>query len=304
MSAQRVVSIGERLGPTREIPTPEGVPLKFVLALAGDRAGAFLIDAFLIFVGVFLSLLLLGFASVLDEGAATSIALVLIFTARNCYFSGLEILWRGRTIGKRILGLQVIDRAGHALRVEAIFARNLTREIEVFLPLTVMLGGEQIWPGLPAWGRLITLLWALFFVLFPLLNRDRLRLGDLVAGTMVVRSPKPVLLPDLAVATKKPVGKGPEDLEFSFSRQHLEAYGIYELQVLERILRQKDTPQETLRAVAEKIARKIGWRERIREPRRFLSAFYRAQRSHLESRMLLGDRREDKAAAAKARRPK
>ncbi len=303
MSAPRFVSIGERLGPTREIPTPEGVPLRFALALAGDRAGAFLIDAFLVSVVVFLALLLLFLVAVVDKAAAISVGLVLIFTVRNCYFSGLEILWRGRTIGKRLLGLQVIDRAGHPLRVEAIFARNLTREIEVFLPLTVMLGGETIWPGVPPWGRLITLLWALFFVLFPLLNRDRLRLGDLLAGTMVVRSPKPVLLPDLAGAPQKPVGKGPEDLEFSFSRQHLEAYGIYELQVLERILRQNNTPQETLRAVAEKIAKKIGWRELVREPRRFLSAFYRAQRSHLESRMLLGDRREDKDAAAKARRP-
>jgi uncharacterized RDD family membrane protein YckC len=283
----------------REIPTPEGVPLRFELALAGDRAGAFIVDALvlvLVETGVFVALSLL---SSIDEHAALAAMFISFFVARNCYFAGLEILWRGRTVGKRILGLQVIDRSGRALRVEAIFARNLTREIEVFLPLMVALGGGAIWPGMPPWGRIITLLWALFFVLFPLLNRDRLRLGDLLAGTLVVKSPRPVLLPDLSAAGAKAAAAPAAELRFA--REQLEAYGIYELQVLERILRQDRTPTETVRAVAERIAGKIGWKGAMDDPRAFLADFYRAQRAHLEGRLMLGERREDKAAAAERR---
>ena len=42
--------------------------------------------------------------------------------------------WRGITPGKRVFGLRVIDRGGGALRADAVIARNLMREIEVFLP--------------------------------------------------------------------------------------------------------------------------------------------------------------------------
>lgn len=285
-------------GPVREIPTPEGVPLRFGLALAGDRAGAFLIDALLIIIAVIGLMFAVTALAFVDEEAAMSIFLVSIFALRNCYFSGLEILWRGRTVGKRIVGLQVIDRTGQALRVEAIFARNLTRELEVFLPLTVLAAGDALFPGLPPWGRLFSLVWALFFALFPLFNRDRLRIGDLVAGTLVVKSPRRALLPDLA-DRRSPQSKTVPRGEFAFSRKHLESYGIYELQVLEKVLRERNTPPATLRKVADQIAEKIGWTAPVGRPRPFLAEFYRAQRAHLENRMLLGDRREDKEAVAR-----
>lgn len=290
-------------GPVREIPTPEGVPLRFTLALAGDRAAAFLLDAVIIAVSLFAIALVAELGSLVDRHAAGSLLFISFFTLRNFYFAGLEILWRGRTIGKRVLGLQVIDRSGRALRVEALFARNLTREIEVFIPLMVILSGEVLIPGMTAEWRLGTILWAIFFAIFPFFNRDRLRLGDLLAGTLVVRSPRPALLPDLAATPMQPPPEGEEvSAEHVFSREHLEAYGIYELQVLEKILRQPMTPDPTVKAVAEKIAEKIEWPGRILDPRRFLEEFYRAQRAHLEGRLLLGDRREDKTAAAARRR--
>ena len=62
------------------------------------------------------------------------------------------------------------------------------------------------------------------------------------------------------------------------------------------MLRQKG-PQtaETLREVTKRIQHKIGWHgPDDADPRRFLGAFYAALRAHLESRMLLGERRESK----------
>jgi uncharacterized RDD family membrane protein YckC len=288
-------------GPIREIPTPEGVPLRFELAIAGDRAGAFLIDAAIIAVTLFLLLLCASVLGIFEAEASLALSHLALFLIRNFYFSGLEILWGGRTIGKRLLGLQVIDGSGRALRVEALFARNLTREVEVFLPLAVVLGGSEIVAGMNAAWRVGTILWVLFFALFPFFNRDRLRLGDLFAGTLVVRSPRPALLPDLVSAKGAPSAVA-QPGAIAFAREHLDAYGIYELQVLEKVLRQRSTPAETLRAVAEKIVEKTGWTGRIGDSRRFLEAFYRAQRAHLEGRLLLGDRREDKSAAEARRR--
>jgi len=306
MTSPRAGLLRRPEGPVREIPTPEGVPLRFELALAGDRAGAFLIDAAIIFVTLFLLIFVSLIASVVDREASFALALLVFFALRNFYFAGLEILWRGRTIGKRLLGLQVIDRSGRALRVEALFARNLTREIEVFIPLMVVLGGAELIPGMTLPWRVGTLLWVLFFALFPFFNRDRLRLGDLLAGTLVVRSPRPALLPDLTdekvVSRRSARARGSAPEELGFSREQLDRYGIYELQVLEKVLRQGTTPSLTLRAIAEKIVEKIGWTGRIGDSRRFLEAFYRAQRAHLEGRLLLGDRREDKTAVEANRR--
>ena len=75
-----------------------------------------------------------------------------------------------------------------------MFARNAMREIELFLPLTLLLGGV----GVDPWVRLAGLVWCGVFVFFPLLNPDRLRVGDIVAGTWVVGAPKRRLIVDLA----------------------------------------------------------------------------------------------------------
>ena len=290
--------LGESDGAQVEIPTPEGVPLRFAVATAGDRAKAFLLDGILIVIAVIVCNLALSLFFVVDEQAATALLLMFNFAWRNFYFSGLEILWRGRTLGKRLIGLQVIDRSGAPLRVEAIFARNLMRELEIFTPLTILIGGPIAMPWMPAWLRLGTLIWVGAFVLLPLLNRQRLRMGDLVAGTMVVRAPRRALLPDLVEGAQEelPQGKLPR---FAFTREQLDAYGIFELQVLEKLLRETATPKETFTAVAERIAKKIEYTGKIDPPFDFLSEFYRAQRAYLEGRMLMGDKRADKTVASK-----
>jgi len=122
-------------------------------------------------------------------------------------------------------------------------------------------------------------------VLFPLFNRDRLRLGDVAAGTMVVKAPKVTLPPELIAE------RAVDDLVFSEAQ--VDAYGIKELQVLEQVLRGGD--RRTMADVARRIRKKIDWEGPTDSPdRSFLAAYYAALRGRLESRALFGRRRKDK----------
>src|SRR5262249_59386969 len=118
------------------------------------------------------------------------------FLRRTSDCTWFECRGRGATPGKRLLGLRVIDAHGGMLTAEAVFARNLMREIEVFLPLAAVLAPAQLSPEAPAWARLASTAWLLVFATIPLFNRDRLRLGDIVAGPLVVLSPHVVLAGD------------------------------------------------------------------------------------------------------------
>jgi hypothetical protein len=131
----------------------------------------------------------------------------------------------------------------------------------------------------------------------PFFNRDRARCGDLVAGTLVVVKPEGVLLPDMAEGAE--IEAEGADSPYAFSGQQLGMYGIKELQVLEDILRRGAGDRERkklIHTVTGKIVRKIGWQDPVprKEEFAFLQAFYRAQRYHLEQRLLLGERREKK----------
>src|SRR4029077_5810449 len=85
------------------------------------------------------------------------------FLVRNLYFVYFEIAWRGATPGKRAVGLRVIDRHGGPLLPTAVIARNLTREVEMFLPLGILLSGGRAAEGAIAWEQLSLAIWMLFF---------------------------------------------------------------------------------------------------------------------------------------------
>jgi uncharacterized RDD family membrane protein YckC len=276
-----------------EVVTPEGVPLSFVIAPAGDRAGAFLLDATIIGLSTVAVFLLLLLARV-GLGWTAAVANLLLFAIQNAYFVWFEARWQGSTPGKRAVGIRVIDARGGTLTVEAVLARNLVRVLEVLLPLAVLLAPESLWPGAPGWARLASAAWVLVFCLFPLFNRDRLRIGDLVAGTCVVEAPKAVLLEDVGAARRsEAVATAPAH---AFTERQLDVYGVYELQVLEDVLRRPrgEGDRETARVVAEKIAKKIRWQAPVSDPLPFLRDFYAALRDRLERRMLLGKRKADK----------
>src|SRR5262249_46351252 len=130
--------------------------------------------------------------------------------------------------------------------------------------------------------------WLLFFAALPFVNRDRMRGGDLIAGTMVIALPKRNLSGDLVEGR----------VQYSFSEQQLRAYGAFELQVLEELLRHPDSleSRRVLAEVCEKICRKIAWTEPVpqQEVLPFLREFYTAERAFLERAQVFGRPRADK----------
>ena len=292
----------------RAIVTPEGVPLVVELADRGSRAAAFILDlVFIILVMVAGGIALAFTESVLDFWGLV-IAILGFFLLRIFYFPVTELFFRGATPGKRILGLRVIDRQGGPLKPEAIVVRNLMREVEVFMPLT-MLAVPSL-TGFAATEQLLALLWVGIFTLMPFFNRDGLRVGDMVAGTLVIAAPKAALLPDLTTRAPRTPSSIPltqatkaDVSPYRFTPAQLGHYGIYELQTLEAVLRRAEAGSIAGREeIAKRIRAKIGWpdigqvtpeTERFDAPH-FLEAFYAAQRAHLEHRMLFGHRRKDK----------
>ena len=273
---------------SREFVTPEGIDLRLVVGDAGDRAAALLID-----LGIIVVLLIglsIGACSAMAAGGKEGGELLSIvwllgfFALRNFYFTAFELSGRAATPGKRILGLRVIARDGGRLTADSVFARNAMRELEVFLPATLLFARGE---GVDGWLVLLAVVWTGIFLFFPLFNRDRLRAGDLIAGTMVVKAPKRVLRPDLA-------GEGVVRLGgMSFTQAQLDAYGVKELHVLEEVLRLND--RKTMAAVAQRIRGKIGWPASGEETdAAFLAAYYAGLRSRLETRLLFGKRRKDK----------
>jgi hypothetical protein len=184
------------------------------------------------------------------------------------------------------------------LTPEAVIARNLLRDIEIFYPLVLLYSlamlandGESI--GVLGW---VVTGWFLLFLLFPFFNRDALRAGDIVAGTWVVERPRAKLAKVLSVEGAAATA-GESDLtgvRYTFGEAELSVYGEKELQTLERMLR--DSPPEALAAVHSAICRKIGWDPGAGDERAFLEAFYAQLRAKLEADLRFGKRKADKFA--------
>jgi uncharacterized RDD family membrane protein YckC len=148
--------------------TPEAVALEFQTANLGSRILAYLIDMAVVTVGILagvLAVTLIGQATdvVVPDWVALTIVLVLLPGWWLGYFIAFETLWRGRTLGKAALGLRVVTREGAPVRFRHAAIRALLGLVDFALA-----GG-------------------FFAVVFILFTRDNQRLGDLVAGTLVLR---------------------------------------------------------------------------------------------------------------------
>jgi uncharacterized RDD family membrane protein YckC len=272
-----------------DIVPPEGVPVSVTVATGGARIGAQTLDILITFGGLYLFLLLIVLTNFFDYSLLVTLFFLLIFFLRIPYYIFSELVWNGRTLGKRIVKIRVISADGGRLTPHQIVARNLMKEVEVFLPATTLLTGSF---G-SGWAGFAIFIWMCAIMLFPLFNKRRLRLGDMIAGTLVVEQPKAVLMPDLAAQ------KMNSDTGFVFDVSHLNIYGRYELQALEGILRERPKTREATERVSDvvkTIRRKIDYVEPLlpNDHWAFLTDFYRQQREYLESRQLFGDARENK----------
>jgi len=267
----------------RAFVTPEGVDLRLELASGGVRAAAFLIDAFMMIVLLIVVTMVLAYMAVPGVEQVLAVLWLLgFFLLRNGWFSLFEMGSRGATPGKRLMGLRVVARDGARLTGAAVVARNAMREIEIFLPLS-FLAARAVEGTADTFLTIFSLLWSGIFLFFPLFNKDRLRIGDLVAGTWVVSLSKITLSPDL-------VGIGAAHRR-TFSDTALSLYGIFELQTLEEVLRLEQP--EAIATVARTIRTKAVLPD-DGDDYGFLSDYYAALCAKLESGLLVGRRRETK----------
>ncbi len=302
--APRQDRVGELLEGLRRnrrlIISPEGIELDVSIASKGERLTAFVLDFALLIATIIALFLLFGLFLAAYGSSAVGLTLILFiaFIVRNLYFLHFELAWQGRSPGKKICGLRVINREGGELTPSAIIARNLTREVETFLPFGIYMNLDA---SQGAWQQLTLLGWVVALSALPFFNRDHQRAGDMIAGTIVITMPKRALLADLAETTvvQRETAQG----RYVFTPEQLAAYGAFELQVLEELLRrpQTDEADRLLAEVCQKICNKIGWPDAIpaAEVRRFLTDFYAAERADLERGQLFGRLRADKTAALK-----
>lgn len=274
----------------REIVTPEGIVLEVDVANNGERLTAFLLDFLFWTIATLLLYLMLALLIVehISGAVAATIIAFIAFLIRNLYFIHFELTSQGSSPGKRIAHLRVIDRSGGPLLPGAIVARNMTREVEIFLPLGIFLSMPRVETGSNFWMAAAYFGWIVLISALPFFNRDHLRAGDLIAGTMVISVPRRNLLAELVETQSR----------YVFARNQLDRYGAFELQVLEELLRRPASPEtlQTQQQVCGKICSKIGWADPVpaSETVDFLKAFYTAERAHLEREQLFGHFRADK----------
>jgi len=289
----------------RVLVTPEGIAVPITIASRGARVGALCLDFLILaFAQIVVVLVLLYVADGLFEEVSQSpgdaisgageflfvLLMLFVFMARYGYFLAFELGPRGATLGKRAVGIRVAARGGGRLTPEAVIARNLLRDIELFLPIGLIFSAPSGESG--AFG-VAALLWFLIFMGFPFFNKDALRAGDVVAGTWVVEAPREKLVD--ALSTQGAAAKGSSYLtgaRYEFGSAELSVYGEHELQTLERVLR--DDRSEAIGAVHGAICRKIGWDPGAGDERAFLEAFYAQLRAKLENDMRFGKRKADK----------
>jgi uncharacterized RDD family membrane protein YckC len=148
--------------------TPEGVSVELVLAGAGSRGVAILLDtlvqgAILLTAGLIASLVEVGSASVAPSSGlvATGVLSVLVLLDVLGYFVILEMLTGGRSLGKLAVGLRVVRLDGRPVGFGPSLVRNVVR--------------------LADYGLFLLGLWMI------LGTKRHQRLGDLAAGTIVIR---------------------------------------------------------------------------------------------------------------------
>jgi len=149
------------------IRTPEGIEFSLPLAGPFSRMLALAVDLAVIAAAGRLLEQLAAPLVVLGVDFAGAITIVAYYAMSLIYAALAEWLWRGQTIGKRLFGLRVVDASGLRLEPAQVIVRNLMRFVDL-LPAAYLVGGIAC-----------------------VLSRRRQRLGDMAAGTVVIRTARP-----------------------------------------------------------------------------------------------------------------
>lgn len=241
------------------IDTPELVEIEMPLAGIGSRFIALLVDMLIWFAGFILLFVIL--VAILAESHTKlgiseqwSVALFLfsIFLLFWGYFTLFEAFWNGRTPGKRVARIRVIQRSGRAIGIIESMTRNLIRYIDM-----------QPFP-LYAVG-----------VISIFATRQHQRLGDMAAGTLVVRD-RALEEPGWGDSSTRtftahafvPSAPAPEPhMAYTLASIGIAKLSSSDLEVLEGFFsRRLDMSLETRAALAERIAAAIRTKSGLEQP--------------------------------------
>ena len=206
--------------------TPENIEVSYEVAGLGTRFTAWMLDQFLVTIiafVLFFALLITGAAGdvVFDQLAesfddvepGTTPQLTpylfglfyLLYTLGGFVYFGLtELLMRGQTIGKRKLGVRVVQADGFALRPNSVLLRTVFRVADHIPPLWIV----------------------------PVVSKHQQRLGDLVAGTVVVNDEPN----EMSALREQLAGKRLSEAQFKFGKATLAKARPQDIDTIERLL--------------------------------------------------------------------
>ena len=159
------------------IDTPEQIALEFPLAGIGSRFMAMALDTLIQFLlylaGIFAMIGVAKYAPTfpdwfywLPKSWAPALLILFLFCVYWGYFACFEVIWKGKTPGKRVAGIRVIKESGRSLNVYEVIGRNLLRAVDA-LPFLYGVG-----------------------IITAMVTRKHQRLGDLLVGSIVVHERK------------------------------------------------------------------------------------------------------------------
>lgn len=208
--------------------TPDAVALDVEVATVGSRGIAYLLDLALIWFSLFLlqiAQLLVGWDLMGAGWVAVTIMLLAAFAVQFGYPIGFEVLWRGRTLGKAALGLRVITVEGAPVGFRHAVIRAVAGVFELLSTIGILAIGTSF------------------------SSRRGQRLGDLAAGTVVIRERR----------ARRPVGgltyHMPPGWEAYAQQLDLGDLGPAELALIRDTLRRADhLPPTVRREVMDEVA--------------------------------------------------
>jgi uncharacterized RDD family membrane protein YckC len=257
-----------------EFETPENVRVSYQVAGLGTRFVAWFIDSILVWVAaivIFILMIVVAMASGVfaktifepsDRESANAALLYIMglyyiaFSLGAWFYFGLsELRLRGQTLGKRRMGIRVVKADGFSLEPKAIFLRTLFRIVDQMPPLWIVL----------------------------LLTKKGQRLGDLVAGTIVVADQRG----ELGDLREQLLARPADQRQFRFDATTLQRARPQDVHAVEKILQglvrlSPVDQQKLLGRLVRPLATRLGvecpgendWRAFIED---FLAAEYRRQ---------------------------
>jgi uncharacterized RDD family membrane protein YckC len=239
------------------IETPELVAIQMPIAGIGSRFIALLVDYLIWIPGILIVGRIFAFFlpslnafNKLSEQWAFAIYVFLIFLFNWGYFTLFEAFWNGRTPGKRVARIRVIQRSGRPIGLFESMARNFIRYVDQ-IPFFYAVGAIAVFA-----------------------TRDHQRLGDLAAGTLVVRD-RIEEAPSSSEATRTftaniftpPTPAAEPHATFTLPDHQVARLSGADLQVLGSFFaRRLDMPLATREALAQRIASAIQAKSGLEPP--------------------------------------